>query len=154
MCEYGRDNIKLSRAFDGSGVRVRRMLEKAMRGEAIGVGVSTSCISLAVTQILNFFLLQIIGASVTVGHGMPLGAVRWWEQFQLDFAKMFPNTTFHNGAIAAMDSAHYSAPSYRYSADTAVSQAASSARASVPSSQRTSICTSSSWILTINRACC
>ena len=39
-CIYGRDNIKLSRAFDGSGVRVRRMLEKAIRGEPIGIGVS------------------------------------------------------------------------------------------------------------------
>ena len=39
MCEYGRDNIKLSRAFDGSGVRMRKMLAKALRGEPIGVGV-------------------------------------------------------------------------------------------------------------------
>lgn len=42
MCEYGRDNIRLSRAFDGSGARVRRMLEKALRGEHIGIGVRRS----------------------------------------------------------------------------------------------------------------
>lgn len=35
---------------------------------------------------------------------MPVGTIRWWEQFQQDFAKMFPETTFYNGAVSAMDS--------------------------------------------------
>ena len=35
MCEYGRDNIRLSRAFDGSGARVRRMLEKALDRKSV-----------------------------------------------------------------------------------------------------------------------
>ena len=51
---------------------------------------------------------QIIGASVTVGHGMPEGTTRWWEQFKSDFVKRFPRTTFHNGAVSAMTSADLS----------------------------------------------
>lgn len=38
LCEYGLDNIHLSRAYQGSGHRVRKMLEKALRGEVIKVG--------------------------------------------------------------------------------------------------------------------
>lgn len=38
LCEYGLDNIRLSRAYQGSGHRVRKMLEKALRGEKIRVG--------------------------------------------------------------------------------------------------------------------
>ena len=69
---------------------------------------------------------QIIGASVTVthilaasfrfgadssfqvGHGMPVGTVRWWEQFMLDFVTMFPKSTVHNGAVSGMGSTHLS----------------------------------------------
>lgn len=38
LCEYGLDNIRLSRAYQGSGHRVRKMLEKALRGEKIRIG--------------------------------------------------------------------------------------------------------------------
>lgn len=39
LCEYGLDNIRLSRAYEGSGTRVRRVLQRAMRGEEIKIGV-------------------------------------------------------------------------------------------------------------------
>lgn len=38
LCEYGLDNIRLSRAYQGSGHRVRKMLGKALRGERIRIG--------------------------------------------------------------------------------------------------------------------
>lgn len=50
LCEYGLDNIRLSRAYEGSGTRVRRVLQRAIRGEEIRIGV--------------------LGASVTVSGSM------------------------------------------------------------------------------------
>ena len=52
LCQYGMNSVKLSRQFEGSGVRVRRALEKALRGEEIGIGI--------------------LGASVTAGKS-PVG---------------------------------------------------------------------------------
>lgn len=46
--EYGQNNIQLSRTYEGSGYRVRRLLEKALRGEPIkvaAVGGSVSTVS-------------------------------------------------------------------------------------------------------------
>jgi hypothetical protein len=48
LCDYGMNSVRLSRQFEGSGVRVRRALEKALRGEEIGIGI--------------------LGASVTAGQ--------------------------------------------------------------------------------------
>lgn len=44
--EYGQNNIRLSRTYEGTGARVRKILQKAMRGEkikiaAVGGSVST-----------------------------------------------------------------------------------------------------------------
>lgn len=38
LCVYGLDNVRLSRSYLGSGHRVRKVIEKALRGEAIRVG--------------------------------------------------------------------------------------------------------------------
>jgi len=46
LCEYGLDNIRTSRAYEGSGARLRRVLQRALAGEEIGVGV----IGASVTQ--------------------------------------------------------------------------------------------------------
>ena len=46
--EYGQNNIRLSRTYEGSGTRVRRVLEKALKGEPIkiaAVGGSVSAVS-------------------------------------------------------------------------------------------------------------
>ncbi|GAA6035600.1 hypothetical protein JCM8097_004923 [Rhodosporidiobolus ruineniae] len=84
LCEYGLDNIRLSRSYEGSGHRLRRVLEKALRGEEIGVGI--------------------IGASVTQGHGLGPGEARWEDRFFEDFQRVFPTAKMHVGAIGAMDS--------------------------------------------------
>lgn len=47
LCSYGVDNIRLSRMYEGSGHRVRKVIEKAMRGDRVSIGI--------------------IGASVTAG---------------------------------------------------------------------------------------
>ena len=63
MCqEYGLDNVRLSRNYIGSGTRVRKFLEKAMRGDKVKVGV--------------------IGGSVTLGHGIwtPRGEESWVDR--------------------------------------------------------------------------
>lgn len=39
VIKYGRHNIKLSRSYEGSGERIKRVLEKALRGEQIRIGV-------------------------------------------------------------------------------------------------------------------
>ncbi|GJN93869.1 hypothetical protein Rhopal_006928-T1 [Rhodotorula paludigena] len=92
LCEYGDSAIRVSRAYEGSGVRVRKVLAKALRGEKVKIGV--------------------LGASVTAGHGLdhggkvvgPAWPYRWLEDFQ----KTFPQTELYNGAAPAMDSAFYS----------------------------------------------
>lgn len=40
MCEYGLDNVRMSRGYEGSGYRVRKFIEKALRGEKVTIGVS------------------------------------------------------------------------------------------------------------------
>ena len=35
LCEYGLDNVRQSKAFEGSGYRMRKFLEKAIRGEEV-----------------------------------------------------------------------------------------------------------------------
>ncbi|CEQ41506.1 SPOSA6832_03247 [Sporobolomyces salmonicolor] len=83
LCEYGIDSVRLSRAYEGSGARLRRVLEKALRGEEVGIGV--------------------IGAA---GHSVPVreGVQRWPERFFDDFQKLFPRAKLHVGAVAATDS--------------------------------------------------
>lgn len=53
--EYGMQNLRLSRVYEGSGTRVRRVLQKAMRGEKIKIAVvggSVSAVSLARPMLL------------------------------------------------------------------------------------------------------
>ncbi|BGP41614.1 hypothetical protein JCM10449v2_005605 [Rhodotorula kratochvilovae] len=88
LCEYGYDNIRMSRAYEGSGARLRKVLAKALRGEEIGVGV--------------------LGASITAGHSVPPGYQRWQERWVDDFKKVFPQAKLHVGAIGAMDSQFFS----------------------------------------------
>ena len=53
LCQpYGMNTVRMSRQFEGSGVRVRKALEKALRGEEIGIGI--------------------LGASVTAGQSYHL----------------------------------------------------------------------------------
>lgn len=42
LCEYGIDNIRLSRTYQGSGHRVRQLLAKADAGQPIRIGVSAT----------------------------------------------------------------------------------------------------------------
>ncbi|GAA5954571.1 hypothetical protein JCM3765_003815 [Sporobolomyces pararoseus] len=88
LCQYGMNSVKLSRQFEGSGVRVRRALEKALRGEEIGIGI--------------------LGASVTAGHSVRPGEQKWQEKFYADFLTMFPNAKMHVGAVSATDSRFFS----------------------------------------------
>ncbi|BGP56677.1 hypothetical protein JCM8202v2_004307 [Rhodotorula sphaerocarpa] len=83
-CRYGLDNIRLSRAYEGSGHRLRHVLRRALAGEEIGVGV--------------------LGASVTAGHAVPPGQQRWEDRFFEDFQRLFPSAKLHVGAAPAMDS--------------------------------------------------
>ncbi|KAK4702374.1 hypothetical protein P7C70_g3849, partial [Phenoliferia sp. Uapishka_3] len=88
LCMYGRDNIQLSRMYEGSGHRVRRVIEKALRGERISIGI--------------------IGASVTAGHGVPHNEPKWHEVFTNDWLNFFPNTTIYDGSYPGMNSEFYS----------------------------------------------
>ncbi|GAA6054711.1 hypothetical protein JCM3770_000043 [Rhodotorula araucariae] len=88
LCEYGLDNIRMSRAYEGSGARLRQVIRKAMAGEEIGVGV--------------------LGASVTAGHSVPAGKQRWEDRWFDDFQKVFPKAKMHVGAVAAVDSRWFS----------------------------------------------
>lgn len=43
--EYGQNNIRLSRTYEGSGTRIRRVMEKALRGEKIKIAVVGGSVS-------------------------------------------------------------------------------------------------------------
>ncbi|GAA6010144.1 hypothetical protein JCM10207_005637 [Rhodosporidiobolus poonsookiae] len=87
LCAYGDSAVRLSRAYEGSGIRVRRFLEKALRGEEVTVGV--------------------VGASVSVGHGLG-GAQTWADRWFEGFQEQFPKSKLINGAVPAMDSKFFS----------------------------------------------
>mgnify|MGYP001580757669 CR=1 FL=1 len=85
LCHYGIDTVRMSRTYEGSGYRVRRFLEKALRGEPVSIGV--------------------LGASVSMGHGIAhLGRPTWHQVFFADFVKIFPSATIHEGLAAGTDS--------------------------------------------------
>ncbi|GAA5985237.1 hypothetical protein JCM11641_003643 [Rhodosporidiobolus odoratus] len=87
LCHYGDSAIRLSRAYEGSGLRVRRFLAKALAGEEVTVGI--------------------LGASVTAGHGLqgePTWLQTWWETF----SEMLPNAKLVDGSAPAMTSRFYS----------------------------------------------
>ncbi|KAK4054320.1 hypothetical protein OIO90_003553 [Microbotryomycetes sp. JL221] len=87
MCqEYGLDNVRLSRAYQGSGTRVRSFLEKALKGQHVKIGV--------------------IGGSVSAGHGVR--GDKWWERWFRSFNDAFSKSDIYNGALPAMDSDFYS----------------------------------------------
>ncbi|KAM0789618.1 hypothetical protein ACM66B_000424 [Microbotryomycetes sp. NB124-2] len=91
MCqEYGLDNVRLSRSYMGSGARVRKFLEKAMRGEKVKIGV--------------------IGGSVSFGHGIwpEHGEESWVQRFHRMFKQIFPNTEIENGSMPATGSEFFS----------------------------------------------
>ena len=84
LCAYGIDNIRLSRAYEGSGYRVRKMLEKGLRGEEITIGV--------------------IGASVTQGHGLR-GKPTYHDHFLEGMLQLFPGQVKRfDGSSAGMNS--------------------------------------------------
>lgn len=89
LCVYGLDNIRLSRAYEGSGHRVRKVIEKALRGEVVEI--------------------SLIGASVSAGTGIPYressqGAQQWQNWFMEDFKRLFPKTVLHLGILPGMGS--------------------------------------------------
>lgn len=89
LCVYGLDNVRLSRAYLGSGHRVRKVIEKALRGEVVEISV--------------------IGGSVSVGVGIPMveinkGEKRWQDWFLEDFQALFPRTIMHQGAMGGLGS--------------------------------------------------
>lgn len=43
--EYGQNNIRLSRTYEGSGTRVRKVMQKALRGEKIKIAVVGGSVS-------------------------------------------------------------------------------------------------------------
>ncbi|GAA5879221.1 hypothetical protein JCM3774_003526 [Rhodotorula dairenensis] len=88
LCEYGNHNIRLSRAFEGSGHRLQRFLQKVLAGEEVNVGV--------------------LGASITAGHSVPPGNQTWQDRWFENFQQRHPNVKMHVGAIGATDSQFFS----------------------------------------------
>lgn len=84
LCYVSRKTIKSSQAVIGSGTRVRRLLEKAERGENVRIGV--------------------IGASVTRGQGLDYGQKTFAHAFFEDFKSMYPRSELFVGAVAATNS--------------------------------------------------
>ncbi|SGZ26966.1 BQ5605_C025g10012 [Microbotryum silenes-dioicae] len=77
LCVYGVDNIRLSRGYEGSGVRIRKMLSKALKGEVVRIGL--------------------IGGKISAGQGLG-DKSSWFEIFSRDFQKTFPRSQFIDGS--------------------------------------------------------
>ncbi|KAM0786130.1 hypothetical protein ACM66B_006939 [Microbotryomycetes sp. NB124-2] len=89
LCVYGADNVRLSRAYEGSGHRVRKVLAKALRGEEVRIGV--------------------LGSSVSAGHGiLTTLEARWQYRFLKNFQKRFPKTKIYDGSSPGMNSQFFS----------------------------------------------
>lgn len=105
LCEYGLDNVRQSKAFEGSGYRMRKFLEKAIRGEEVRIGVSSrvarDCRGGGADCVCRF---QVIGASVTRGHGLKPGQSIWYSQFFEEFQRMFPNSKIYDGSSPGVNS--------------------------------------------------
>lgn len=91
LCVYGLDSIHISRAYEGSGHRIRRFLEKALRGEEVVIGV--------------------VGASVTFGHGLKGTASPYHKLFFEQFVEVFPKARMVEAALSGMNSAYSCNPS-------------------------------------------
>ncbi|GAA5992048.1 hypothetical protein JCM10908_000717 [Rhodotorula pacifica] len=99
--EFGSDNFRLSQVHVGSGYRIRKVLEKAARGEKLTIGL--------------------LGGSVSLGHGTDpesgqrnkYGAVpleQQWHHFVIRYIQhIFPGAQheFRLGAKAATDSTFF-----------------------------------------------
>jgi len=73
--EYGQNNVRLSRSYEGTGQRVRKVLLKALRGEPIKIAV--------------------VGGSVSSGHGIewPLTSDNYmYKRIHQWFVDTFPKT--------------------------------------------------------------
>ncbi|BEI82030.1 hypothetical protein CcaverHIS002_0211900 [Cutaneotrichosporon cavernicola] len=88
LCEkFGTRNVDLSRAFDGSGARVQRVLKKAMAGEPIVTGG--------------------MGGSISKGHGCKcdpwhIQMFQWWNQ-----TFPHPENRHADGAVGARGSDYF-----------------------------------------------
>nr|XP_019009028.1 uncharacterized protein I206_05668 [Kwoniella pini CBS 10737]OCF47809.1 hypothetical protein I206_05668 [Kwoniella pini CBS 10737] len=88
--EYGRTNIRMSRAYEGSHHRIRQFLHKALRGESLNISV--------------------IGGSVTKGHQVQKDEI-WFHKFGEWFKEFIGSTVdinFVNGAAPATGSDYFS----------------------------------------------
>ncbi|WVQ77182.1 hypothetical protein IAR50_006865 [Cryptococcus sp. DSM 104548] len=88
--EYGRANLRLSRAYEGSHERMRLFLQKILRGESLTIAA--------------------IGGSITKGHHVDKSEIwfhRFWEWLR-DFAGESVEIVEINGAAPATGSDYFS----------------------------------------------
>ncbi|WWC65517.1 uncharacterized protein I303_108135 [Kwoniella dejecticola CBS 10117] len=88
--EYGRTNIRMSRAYEGSHHRIRQFLQKALRGEPLSISV--------------------IGGSVTKGHQVQKDEI-WFHKFGEWFTDLIGDgveINYVNGAAPATGSDYFS----------------------------------------------
>ncbi|KAK8870123.1 hypothetical protein IAR55_000693 [Kwoniella newhampshirensis] len=88
--EYGRTNLRLTRAYEGSHHRFRRLLHKVLRGEPL--------------------IISVIGGSITKGHHIEKDEI-WFHRFREwfdDYVGEDVQITEVNGAAPATGSDYYS----------------------------------------------
>ncbi|WVQ82440.1 hypothetical protein IAT38_004568 [Cryptococcus sp. DSM 104549] len=88
--EYGRANLRLTRAYEGSHHRIRQLLHKALRGEPL--------------------VISAVGGSVTKGHQVQKDEIwfhKLWEWFN-DYTSEDVEVTEINGAAPATGSDYFS----------------------------------------------
>jgi hypothetical protein len=88
---WGRTALDMSVGFEGSGVRVRRIAQKLLAGERVGITV--------------------LGGSITFGHSMPEGGRPWPILLAEQLKGAFPDADVHleNNAIGATGSDYFDA---------------------------------------------
>lgn len=107
------NSVRMSRQFEGSGVRVRRAMEKALRGEEIGIGILGASVTAGEFSFLpkvgnqrkfRLIVLSPFRLTFLVGHSILPGEQKWQERFYADLLTLFPKAKMHVGAVSATDS--------------------------------------------------
>ncbi|BEI98430.1 hypothetical protein CcaverHIS631_0307290 [Cutaneotrichosporon cavernicola] len=88
---WGRTALDMSVGFEGSGIRVRRVAQKLLAGERVGITV--------------------LGGSITFGHSIPEGGRPWPILLAEQLKRAFPKANVHleNNAIGATGSDYFGA---------------------------------------------
>ena len=113
--EYGQNNLRMSRIYEGSGVRVRKVLQKALRGERLKLAVVGGSVSaVRISFISSSFELCSAYTSCSANHHL-LCSLGPWHTSSTHASKLhvFTHSPMVQGYFSGCDA--YSKPRFHNS---------------------------------------